>query len=79
MSGRFVTFEGGDAVGKSTQVALLAARLRDAGADVVVTREPGGTPGAERLRALLLDPERTGRRVPRSCCISPPGTSIWSG
>jgi dTMP kinase len=54
--GPFITFEGGEAAGKSTQIARLAARLREAGHDVVVTREPGGTPGAEAIRALMLDP-----------------------
>lgn len=52
--GPFITFEGGDGVGKSTQIARLAARLRAAGAEVVTTREPGGSPGAEDIRALLV-------------------------
>lgn len=52
--GVFITFEGGEGAGKSTQVALLADVLRGTGADVVVTREPGGAPGAEALRALLV-------------------------
>ncbi|HET9147197.1 MAG TPA: dTMP kinase, partial [Acetobacteraceae bacterium] len=59
MSGRrapFITFEGGEAAGKSTQIARLAERLRAAGHEVLVTREPGGTPGAEAIRALMLDP-----------------------
>ncbi|HYM82042.1 MAG TPA: dTMP kinase [Candidatus Limnocylindria bacterium] len=56
MSGRFVTFEGGEGSGKSTQLQRLAARLREAGEDLVLVREPGGTPLAERIRALLLDP-----------------------
>jgi dTMP kinase len=60
--GLFVTFEGGEGSGKSTQVARLAARLRALGIDPLVTREPGGTPVAEGIRALLLDPER--RPVP---------------
>jgi dTMP kinase len=51
--GRFITFEGGEGVGKSTQVARLADRLRDRG-EVVVTREPGGSPGAEAIRGLLV-------------------------
>lgn len=55
MPGLFVTFEGGEGSGKSTQVTRLAARLRREGVDPVVTREPGGTPLAERIRALLLD------------------------
>ncbi len=62
MPGTFVTFEGGEGSGKSTQVARLAARLRAHGLDPLVTREPGGTPLAEGIRALLLDPDR--RPVP---------------
>ena len=58
--GRFVTFEGGEGGGKSTQVKNLAARLRAAGEDVLETREPGGSPGAEEIRGLLVNgaPER---------------------
>jgi len=52
--GRFVTFEGGEGTGKSTQVAILADHLRQVGLDVVVTREPGGSPQAERLRDIIL-------------------------
>lgn len=55
--GAFITFEGGDGVGKSTQIALLAERLRRAGREVVQTREPGGSPGAEAIRALLVTGE----------------------
>lgn len=51
---RFVTLEGGEGVGKSTQLKALAAALRARGLDVVETREPGGSPGAEAIRALLL-------------------------
>lgn len=58
MSGLFVTFEGGEGSGKSTQVARLAARLRARGLEPVRTREPGGTPLAEGIRDLLLDPAR---------------------
>jgi dTMP kinase len=53
-TGRFITFEGGEGSGKSTQVKRLAERLRLHGYDVVETREPGGSPGAEAIRHLLL-------------------------
>ena len=53
--GRFIAFEGGEGVGKSTQSALLAERLRNSGLTVVLTREPGGTRGAEAIRELLLN------------------------
>ena len=53
---RLVTLEGGEGAGKSTVLAALRALLEDAGERVVCTREPGGTPLAERIRALLLDP-----------------------
>jgi dTMP kinase len=52
--GRFITFEGGEGAGKSTQAALLADALVDLGLPVLRTREPGGAPGAELLRDLLL-------------------------
>ena len=54
MKGRFITFEGIDGAGKSTHIDAVAQRLRTAGARVVCTREPGGTPLAERLRDLVL-------------------------
>jgi dTMP kinase len=56
----FITFEGIDGSGKSTQARLLADRLRDGGHEVVLTREPGGSPGAEEIRHLLLtgNPDR---------------------
>jgi len=57
VKGRFITLEGGEGVGKSTQVKALAAALRERGLDVVETHEPGGTPGADRIRALLLEGE----------------------
>jgi dTMP kinase len=53
--GIFITLEGGEGAGKSTQARRLADRLRRAGREVVLTREPGGSPGAESLRALLLE------------------------
>jgi dTMP kinase len=52
--GLFVTFEGGEGTGKSTQIRLLADRLRRKGIDVLVTREPGGSPGAEAIRHVIL-------------------------
>lgn len=55
--GRFISLEGGEGVGKSTQARRLAAALRDRGLAVVETREPGGSPGAEAIRALLLQGE----------------------
>jgi len=54
-TGRFITFEGGEGVGKSTQVKRLAERLRLLDCEVVETREPGGSPGAEAIRHLLLN------------------------
>jgi dTMP kinase len=54
MSGRFITFEGGEGAGKSTQAATLARRLGGFGIDAVVTREPGGSPGAEIVRHIVL-------------------------
>lgn len=55
MTARFITLEGGEGVGKSTQLRALAAALRARGLDVVETREPGGSPGAEAIRKLLLE------------------------
>lgn len=54
---RFITFEGGEGAGKTTQIARLADRLRGRGETVLVTREPGGTPEAEAVRALLVEGE----------------------
>lgn len=54
MRGRFITFEGGEGAGKSTQVRLLARRLQAQGLEVLTTREPGGSPGAEAIRHVLL-------------------------
>ncbi|HHX28994.1 MAG: dTMP kinase [Bacillota bacterium] len=63
MRGVFITFEGCDGSGKSTQIKRVSGALRDRGIDVLVTREPGGTPFGEIVRSVLLDPngpERTG-------------------
>jgi dTMP kinase len=65
VQGRFITFEGGEGVGKSTQIRRAAAWLEAAGVEVVLTREPGGTPRAEQLRRILLEP--TAEPMPQSC------------
>jgi len=57
--GKFITFEGGDGCGKTTQIRLAADFLSCNGFDVLLTREPGGTRIGEKIRALLLDPENT--------------------
>ena len=57
MAGRFITFEGVDGSGKTTQLRLLAARLRATGIEVTETREPGGAPGAEQIRRRLVEGE----------------------
>lgn len=58
--GKFISFEGGEGAGKSTQAKLLRGRLESRGHSVVLTREPGGSPGAEEIRKLLVEgePER---------------------
>jgi dTMP kinase len=58
--GRFITLEGGEGAGKSTQARMLADALAGDGLQVIVTREPGGTPGAEKIRDLLLDTQGQG-------------------
>ena len=63
--GRFISLEGGEGVGKSTQLTALATALQGRGLKVVVTREPGGSPGAEAIRKLLLEGEE-GRWNPRA-------------
>lgn len=65
MRGRFITFEGGEGAGKTTQARLLAERLRERGIDTVQTREPGGSPGAEEIRAIAVsgDAERWSART----------------
>lgn len=59
VAGFFITLEGIDGCGKTTQAALLADSLRKAGHSVCLTREPGGTPAGERIRELLLSPDRS--------------------
>lgn len=59
-TGHFIAFEGGEGTGKSTQTRLLAMALRERGLTVEITREPGGTPGAEAIRELLLHPSGEG-------------------
>lgn len=54
MAGHFITFEGGEGAGKSTQIARLRTFLEGLGLSVLVTREPGGSPGAEKIRSMLL-------------------------
>lgn len=61
--GRFITFEGGEGMGKSTQARLLVAALEAQGHTVELTREPGGTPGAEVIRELLLAPPDGGWEI----------------
>ncbi len=53
--GRFISFEGGEGCGKSTQIKLLSERLRECGIPVIATREPGGTPLGEKIRSLLKE------------------------
>ncbi len=60
MSGAFITLEGGEGAGKTTQASLLVQRLRGRGVETVAVREPGGTPVGDRVRDLLLDPAHTG-------------------
>lgn len=63
MKGRFITVEGIEGVGKTTNIAFIRQQLVAAGKDVVLTREPGGTPLGEAIRALLLDPAYAGMEV----------------
>ena len=57
MTGRFITLEGGEGTGKSTQIKRLAAALEAKGIQVLTTREPGGSPGAEQIRKLMVEGE----------------------
>ena len=59
MRGRFISIEGGEGAGKSTVIAAIRDVLAERGIEVVTTREPGGTPAGEAIRALLLDPAHT--------------------
>lgn len=63
--GKFIALEGGEGAGKSTQARLLAEALQKIGQTCVITREPGGTPGAEAIRGLLLGTEGEGWHPPR--------------
>ena len=83
MRGRFITLEGGEGAGKSTQARLLESALVAAGHRVVRTREPGGAAGAEAIRGVLLGQgpqgSRTGMGSRSACCISPRGGNMWCG
>ncbi|MFA9200996.1 MAG: dTMP kinase [Cypionkella sp.] len=67
--GRFIAFEGGEGSGKSTQATALAAGRRARGLPVELTREPGGTPGAEAIRRLLLNPPGEGWGAPAEALL----------
>ena len=72
--GRFIAFEGGEGMGKSTQARMLAESLRESGLTVTLTREPGGTPGAEAIRELLLGKDVTDQRTLDRLMIEADGT-----
>ena len=78
MRAKFITFEGGEGAGKSTQLRLLASGLQQARIEVEVTREPGGTPGAEAIRELLVRGE-VARWIPltEAFCMLPPVRIMW--
>ncbi|EGL81840.1 Thymidylate kinase [Caldalkalibacillus thermarum TA2.A1] len=63
MAGLFITFEGPDGAGKTTQLTLLAEALKASGYDVTVTREPGGTLISDRIRRIILDPDHQSMRA----------------
>ena len=71
--GPFISLEGNDGSGKSTQAKLLAERLEACGYDVLSTREPGGTKVSEKIREILLDRENNLQDVTEACCTPPPG------
>ncbi len=79
---KFITFEGGEGAGKSTQIGLLAGALAAAGISVRTTREPGGTPGAEQIRELLVTgaadrPRDLYGSISRTFGINVPGGPLW--
>ena len=74
---RFITLEGIDGAGKTSHVATLAAYLAAQNVDVVLTREPGGTPLGEQLRSLLLDPAAALRAHVETVVFRGPGSSGW--
>ena len=76
--GKFITVEGGEGVGKTTNIEFVRTRLEAAGIDVLVTREPGGTPLGEAIRGLLLDPKYTGMDPEFESDILAPGVD-WGG
>ena len=63
MRGKFISFEGGEGAGKSTQARMLRDQLESRGRTVLLTREPGGSPGAEEIRKLLVEGEPKGQRM----------------
>jgi len=65
VKGRFITVEGGEGVGKTTQLGVIKQVLADSGVECIMTREPGGTPRAEQIRELLLTP--TQEPMPPTC------------
>ena len=69
MLGRFIALEGGEGAGKTTQLRMLSDALRARGVDTVETREPGGTPGAEAIRELLLKPPGEGWGAPAEALL----------
>ena len=84
LRGSFITLEGPEGSGKTSQAEALRARLVDAGFAVTLTREPGGTPTGERIRTILLHPgsrrrarPRTRTPGPRRCSSTPRAPSSW--
>ena len=78
IGGRFITLEGGEGAGKSTQVRRLAEALADQVDEIITTREPGGAPGAEAIRTLLVDGDvDRWDASPKRCFTSPPGAITW--